>query len=56
MHAQRKDWTLRSVHVDVHLEVHGQDRALIRKCASRAILTRRSARDWQTSPSAHPLR
>jgi len=31
MYAQRKDWTLRSVHVDVHLEVQGQDRALIRK-------------------------
>jgi putative redox protein len=31
MYAQRKDWTLRSVHVDVQLEVHGQDRAMIRK-------------------------
>jgi putative redox protein len=31
MYAQRKEWPLRSVHVDVHLEVHGQDRAMIRK-------------------------
>jgi putative redox protein len=31
MYAQRKDWPLRSVHVDVHLEMHGQDRAIIRK-------------------------
>lgn len=31
MYAQRKDWPLRSVHVDVQLEVHGQDRAIIRK-------------------------
>jgi len=31
MYAQRKDWPLRSVHVDVHLEVHGLDRAMIRK-------------------------
>jgi hypothetical protein len=31
MYAARKDWQLRSVHVDVHLEPHGKDRAVIRR-------------------------
>lgn len=31
MYAQRKDWPLRSVHVDVYLELHGQNRAVTRK-------------------------
>ena len=31
MYAQRKDWQLRSVHVDVYLELHGQNRAVTRK-------------------------
>jgi putative redox protein len=31
MHAARTDWRLRSVHVDVHLELHGEDRAVTRR-------------------------
>ena len=31
MYAQRKDWQLRSVHVDVHLELHGENRTMTRK-------------------------
>lgn len=31
MYAQRKGWPLRSVHVDVQLELRGKDRAMSRK-------------------------
>ena len=31
MYAQRKDWQLRSVHVDVHLELQGKNRRVTRK-------------------------
>jgi putative redox protein len=31
MYAARKDWQLRSVHVDVHLELHGKDRTVTRR-------------------------
>jgi putative redox protein len=31
MYAKRKDWQLRSVHVDVYLELQGQNRAVTRK-------------------------
>lgn len=31
MYAQRKGWSLRSVHVDVQLDLHGKDRAITRK-------------------------
>jgi len=31
MYAQRKDWQLRSVHVDVHLELQGKNRTVTRK-------------------------
>ena len=31
MYAKRKDWQLRSVHVDVYLELQGQKRAVTRK-------------------------
>ena len=30
MYAQRKDWPLSAVHVDVHLELQGHDRAIAR--------------------------
>jgi putative redox protein len=31
MYAQRKDWSLQGVHVEVHLQLQGEDRAITRR-------------------------